>query len=89
MRGIEYTWDERKRRSNLAKHKIDFADMYSFNWVIATIVPDKEYEDRFIATSYIDSRVCVAVLTELDSGRIHVISLRKATREEIRNYAET
>lgn len=89
MRGIEYTWDERKRESNLAKHKIDFADMYSFNWVLATIVPDREYEDRWIATSYIDSRVCVAVYIEQDGGRIHVISLRKATREEIRNYAET
>lgn len=89
MRGIEYTWDVRKRESNLAKHKIDFADMYSFNWVLATIVPDKEYEERLIATSYIDSRICVAVYIEQDSGRIHVISLRKATREEIRKYAET
>ena len=89
MRGIEYTWDERKRESNLAKHKIDFADMYSFNWVLATIVPDREYEERLIATSYIDSRVCVAVYIEQDSGRTHVNSLRKATREEIRKYAET
>jgi uncharacterized DUF497 family protein len=89
MRGIEYTWDERKRVSNLAKHKIEFTDMNSFNWGIATIVPDKEYGDRMIATSYIDSRVCVAVYTEQESGKIHVISLRKATKEEIRKYAET
>ena len=89
MQGIEYTWDERKRESNLAKHKIDFADMHSFNWVLATIVPDENYEERLIATSYIDSWVCVAVYIEQDSGRIHVISLRKATREEIRKYAET
>lgn len=89
MRGIEYTWDKRKRVLNLSKHKIDFADMNSFNWVIATIVPDKEYEDRLIATSYIDSRLFVAVYTEQIGGVIHVISLRKATREEIRKYAET
>lgn len=88
MRGIEYTWDEKKRVLNLAKHKIDFAEMNSFNWEIATIVPDEEYGDRMIATSYIDSRVCVAVYTEKESSEIHVISLRKATREEIRNYAE-
>ena len=89
MRGIEYSWDERKRVSNLDKHRIDFADMNSFNWGIATIVPDEEYEDRLIATSYVDSRVCVAVYTEQESGKIHVISLRKATKEEIRKYAET
>ena len=44
---------------------------------------------HILATSYFDSRVCVAVCIEQDSGRIHVISLRKATREEIRKYAET
>lgn len=31
---------------------------------MATIVPDKEYEDRLIATSYNDSRVCAAVYIE-------------------------
>ena len=88
MRGIEYTWNERKRVSNRAKHKIDFTDMYSFNWGIATIVPDEEHGDRLIATSYIGSRVCVAVYAEQESGNIHVISLRRATNEEIRKYAE-
>ena len=58
MRGIEYTWDEKKRVSNLAKHKIDFADMSFFNWEIATIIPDEEYGDRRIATSYM-LPVCV------------------------------
>ena len=74
---------------NQRKHRVDFADMHSFNWDIATIVPDDEYSDRFIATSYINSRICVAVYTEEENGKIHVISLRKATNEEIRRYAET
>ena len=57
MQGIEYTWDERKRESNLAKHKIDFADMHSFNWVLATIVPDENYEERLILQPHIDKIV--------------------------------
>lgn len=77
------------RESNLARHKIEVADICSFSWILATIVPDKECEERLMATSYLDSRICVAVYIEQDSGRIHVISLRKATREEIRKYAET
>lgn len=86
---IEYTWCERKRELNLSKHKVDFANMHSFNWVLASIIPDDEFGDRFIATSYIDSSICVAVYTEEENGKIHVISLRKATNEEIRRYAET
>lgn len=88
MLEIEYTWNERKRVSNRNKHRMDFADMSSFNWDVATIVPDDEHSDRLIATSYIDSRICVAVYTEQETGKIHVISLRRATKEEIRQYAE-
>jgi len=88
MLEIEYTWNERKRVSNRNKHRIDFADMTFFNWDVATIVTDDEHNDRLIATSYIDSRICVAVYTEQESGKIHVISLRRATKEEIRHYAE-
>ena len=83
--GLNIHGMERKRVSNLDKHRIDFADMNSFNWGIATIVPDEEYEDRLIATSYVILEFCVAVYTEQESGKIHVISLRKATKEEIRN----
>lgn len=42
-----------------------------------------------IAASYLCFRVCVAVYTVQNSGRIHVIGLRKAAREKIREYAET
>ena len=88
MLEIEYTWNEGKRVSNRNKHRIDFADMYSFNWDIATIVPDDEHSDRLIATSYINSRICVAVYIEQETDKIHVISLRKATQKEMIQYAE-
>ena len=41
------------------------------------------------AASYLCFRICFTVYTEQDSGRLHVIGLRKATREEIREYAKT
>ena len=47
-----YEWDERKRRLNLLKHGMDFAEVEDFAWESAVIRPDRrrDYgEDRYIA----------------------------------------
>ena len=80
-----YEWDDAKRRSNLAKHGVDFLSIDEFDWERATVVPDIGHiEERWIATGYIGFRLYVVVFTEPEKNCIRVISLRKASaREEI------
>ena len=85
---MEIEWDGKKAISNLKKHGIDFADAVS---VLAderaiTINDDYPNEERFI-TIGVDSysRILVVVYTWRET-RIRIISARKATAKEIRQY---
>ena len=83
-----YEWDESKRQANLAKHGVDFADMDAFEWDTALIDLDEYHaEPRWIATGFIGAVLYFVVFTER-SDNIRIISLRKATRREVRNYVE-
>ena len=85
---MEIDWDGKKAISNLKKHGIDFADAVS---VLAderaiTINDDYPNEERFI-TIGVDSysRILVVVYTWRET-RIRIISARKSTAKEIRQY---
>lgn len=83
---VKYEWDEVKRRANLAKHGVDFADATEFNWSSARIGEDNRHsEQRYTALGFVAARLYVAALTQRN-GRIRLISLRKANRREIRSY---
>ncbi len=57
-----YEWDEVKRRSNVAKHGVDFTEMASFAWDTAAGILDDRYEEpRWIAIGFIGTRLHVAV----------------------------
>jgi uncharacterized protein len=83
-----YEWSEAKRKSNLVKHGVDFAAIYSFEWEEAMAIPDirKDYgESRFLAFGAIGDRLhCVAF--SVRSENIRVISLRKANAREVEKY---
>jgi hypothetical protein len=85
---MEIEWDSKKAISNLKKHGIDFADAVSvlFDDRAITITEDYPYEERFI-TIGVDSfgRILVVVYT-LRETRIRIISARKATAGEIKQY---
>jgi uncharacterized protein len=84
------TWDEAKRRRNLAKHGVDFAIAEQFDFVTAVIEEDdsERYgEQRQIATGRIGDALYVYVYS-LRRDEDHAISLRKATPRERRRYAE-
>ncbi len=85
---MEYEWDDRKARSNLEKHGIDLADAVSVleDELGLTIQDDEAAERRFITIGE-DSlrRILVVVFTERAS-RIRIISARKATRLERKQY---
>ncbi|UVK54945.1 BrnT family toxin [Mesorhizobium sp. AR02] len=85
-----FEWDENKARTNRAKHGVDFAIAPSFDFANAVIrLDDSEDfgEDRLVAIGLIEASVYVMVYVERRHA-IRVISLRKATRQEITDYVE-
>ncbi|MDJ0594126.1 MAG: BrnT family toxin [Pleurocapsa sp. MO_226.B13] len=87
---MRYQWDRNKALTNLSKHGIDFADAVSvFSDELAiTIFDDRFEEERFITIGIdILSRILVIVYT-LRDDEIRLISARKATRNERRQYEE-
>ena len=87
---MRYQWDRSKAATNLNKHGIDFADAVSvFSDELAiTIFDERSEEDRFV-TIGIDcfKRILVVVYTIRDN-EIRLISARKATPTERRQYEE-
>ena len=83
-----YEWDEAKRRSNRAKHRLDLTAIESFEWVTASTKPDNRHgEPRFVATGYIGSRLHIVVYTER-GDRFRIISLRKSNKREEKDYVQ-
>jgi uncharacterized DUF497 family protein len=85
---MDYEWDEAKRRGNLAKHGLDFADADLFEWRSAIIRPDHRYdygEDRYRAWAPLNGRVHSIGFTRRD-GKIRLLSFRRANRSEERRY---
>jgi hypothetical protein len=86
------TWDEAKRATNLAKHGLDFADVIQFDFDTALHDVDdrEEYgEVREIAIGWRGPRLCFLAFVRRGDDEIRVISFRKATRPEMRRYAES
>jgi uncharacterized DUF497 family protein len=87
---MQFEWDDKKARLNKAKHGIDFEAVHAFDFDTALYVVDEatDYgEERILATGLIGARFYTMVFTERDE-RIRVISLRRATKTEIRKFYE-
>ena len=85
---MEYEWDEAKRLANLAKHRIDFRAVGDFDWGSANILPThRGGERRYIATGYIGDRLHTVIYTRRDRKR-RIVSLRKASSKEEKDYAQ-
>jgi uncharacterized protein len=85
---MNFTWHEVKRKANLKKHGFDFADA-SKVFVGATVTDEdpRDYagEQRFNTVGLLETTVVVITHTESDN-EIHIISMRKAERHEIRTF---
>lgn len=82
---MEFTWNSAKRQSNLKKHGFDFADAPQvFAGPTMTVEDARDYggEQRFNTTGFLGAAIVTISHTETDD-EIHVISLRKATTDEI------
>ena len=83
-----FTWDEAKKRENLWKHGIDFADAERiFDGYTVTAEDDREaYGEQRLMTLGLLYDTVVSVAHTERRGQIRVISIRKASKHETRYY---
>lgn len=82
---MRIVWDEPKRRANMATHGLDLADVETFDWDTATVVPGHTSSDgrlRFRAIGWLGRNLVALVFSPLGTEAISVISLRRASRAE-------
>jgi uncharacterized protein len=90
---LNFEWDAKKARSNLTKHDVSFEEASTvFGDPLSLTIPDPAHsqsEDRFImlGTSH-TGKLLVVVHTERGDS-IRIISARRASRRERKNYEET
>jgi uncharacterized DUF497 family protein len=83
--------ESRKSRSNLKKHKVDFAEAETvFGDSLAKIFDDEEHsadEKREIIVGHsIKRRLLIISFTERENDTIRIISARLTTPKERRDY---
>ena len=91
MKYMEFEWNEDKRLSNIDKHQIDFiGSEIIFDGYTVTIEDNRQYygEQRFVTFGNLHNRIVAVVHTET-AETIRIISIRKATKNEIRGYYAT
>jgi uncharacterized DUF497 family protein len=87
---MPFEWDEHKRRGNLAKHRIDFADALAVFSDQRGFIYRSEVstgEERHVAIGMAGER-CLAVVFTKREEVIRLISARRARRTERRRYEE-
>ena len=94
MKSIRFEWDEVKARKNIAKHKVSFEEAQSvFDDDNARLIFDPDHsqnEERFILLGVSCSlKILVVVNCYKDKeNAIRLISARKATKAEAKQYRE-
>ncbi len=90
---LVFEWDTRKARSNQRKHGVSFDEACTvFDDAWATIFPDEDHsngEEREIMVGYsLLDRLLLVSFAERSMDRVRIISARKATRREQKDYEE-
>jgi len=89
---IEFAWDRRKARSNLAKHGVSFGEAQTvFLDENARLINDPDHsgeEERFVLLGYSFQARCLIVshFYRESSSLIRLISARRATTHEEELY---
>ena len=79
-------WDENENRSNQKKHGISFAMAKLMVGTVIRVDHKKDYgEQRYIVTGLMMGRLHVMIVTTR-TGRLRIISLRKANKREVKQY---
>jgi uncharacterized DUF497 family protein len=94
MSKINFSWDTNKAQINLRKHKISFEEAKTvFDDENARLIFDPDHsenEDRFILLGYsCTSKILTVVHCYRDNEyNIRIISARKSTKKEEKQYRE-
>jgi uncharacterized DUF497 family protein len=83
---MKILWDEPKRLANLDKHGLDFADLDETFFDSALVLPT--YNKRWAGIGKSVRDVIVVVFVTMGKEAVSVISMRPASRNERKLYAE-
>jgi uncharacterized protein len=88
---VEILFDPKKDAANRKKHRISLrrADDFDFENALYSVDDREDYgEIRYQAIGFLDARLYTLIFVDNDDGNIRAISLRKATRDEAKDYEE-
>jgi len=89
---LEFEWDPRKAAANLAKHKVLFEEAATaFGDPLGRMVADPRHsavEERLVLLGISKERRLLAVMYIERAEAVRIISARRATRQERRDYEE-
>jgi uncharacterized DUF497 family protein len=91
---VDFSWDPKKAALNLKKHKVGFEEAVTvFYDPLAKVAHDPDHsddEDRFIIVGHSQKNQLLFVvhLYRDGSDRIRIISARRATKQEMRDFEE-
>ncbi len=94
MKSLKFEWDDTKASSNMTKHGVSFEEAKTvFDDDFARMIPDpdhSEQEERFIllGMSYTLKILTVVHCYRDQEGIIRIISARRSTKNEERQYKE-
>ena len=86
---MRFQFDPNKAASNLKKHEVSFADaegVFYDTFAIHQLDPDSADEERFIAVGMGSAGIVLVVIYTLRGEEIRLISVRRATRNEVKKY---
>ena len=86
---MKFQFDPAKAKSNLKKHKVSFADAEGVFYDPLAIHQedlDSEDEERWIAVGMSSINRILVVCYTLRGDEIRLISARRATRREVKDY---
>ena len=90
---LEFEWDPVKAKLNLKEHGVSFDEATTiFRDTLSITIADpdhSDYEDRFIDIGMSHRRQLLVVAYTERKDNIRIISARRATRAERKNYEET
>jgi len=89
---LNFEWDENKARTNQAKHGVGFHEAATvFGDPLSLTIPDpahSEIEERFIIVGHSSGGKLLVVVHTERGDNIRIISARRASRRERKQYEE-
>lgn len=89
-KAVRFIWDPRKAAANVRKHGVSFEEAATvFADPLALAVEDAVDPGRTLLIGMSErERVLLTVYTDIDEDTIRIISARRATSHERKNYEE-